>query len=322
MKRIFLVVVSLLLVLFSASCVQIVSVDISFDLAAVDAWDADLVLVAPGRSTSESALVINQALNELRDEITRKGGEATVEQQRIDENNNTPYKLSIRSATPEMINEGIFSYDVFTVQEVNGKRQVEFEMPASSLGVDDLTVTLRGKEILSHNGEKINNSTVRWTNPRGTLRAVVVEGRPVSWLGWLLLIGGIGMVGAAGVLWKNGKITIPNFAHQPAFRPAPPAAAQDIFWNDARPAYPPAVDREPTLRDAAPAAVPRHMPPPPHPYAQQADPLPTVPPAAPIPASAEPPAVMFCPNCGKPLPRAGRFCPGCGSQIIYPSNTH
>jgi hypothetical protein len=275
MKRTVLQVALLLLVLFCVSCVQIVSADATFTLAREDSWDADIILVAPGRPTSSSAVAVMQAMTIMEQNITGMGGEVTVEQQRVDENNNTPFKLSIRSASPEIINNSIFSYQVFTVQRVNGQRHVSFEMPASALSTQDVVITLRAKEIISHNGEKINRGTVRWINPREKMLATVVEGSPVNWTGWLLLLGGFGMVSTAGVLAARGKIPLPNLSTpRTSFgRQSLNAPIEDIFENDIRATTFASIEREPEM-DA-----------------------------------------MFCPECGNALPPGVDFCPGCGAKI-------
>lgn len=76
-----------------------------------------------------------------------------------------------------------------TVTEVEGKRQIFFSQPSSGSFMDasQYTLTLTGGEIISSNGQKIDNNTVQWTNPAGRMEAVLTEKGRFS-LGTLLLV--------------------------------------------------------------------------------------------------------------------------------------
>lgn len=93
--------------------------------------------------------------------------------------------------------------------EVEGGRQLYFSHPASRdfLDASQYTFTLNGGNIISSNGQKIDDRTVQWINPSGRMEAVFTEKGRLS-LGMLLLI--LALVAGAGssswFFWqKQGK---------------------------------------------------------------------------------------------------------------------
>lgn len=194
------------MIVLGSSCVPITSIDIEVALKQADSWDVDANLVTDGGSNQEGAILISQGLNELQAQLADSGLEMEWKQLSTDRDGNTPFEILMDDASPEIINSVFFSDGTLSIQEVDGERQVVFySEPLTSYIINDYSVTLKGKRVLSSNGEQIGGGTVRWVNPRGTMEAVLVEGRPGLSPDVQLLIVGALLIGAAVVYFAKTR---------------------------------------------------------------------------------------------------------------------
>lgn len=298
MKRVLLILVILLITATLASCVPLVSADFTFDLNSEESWDVEILLV----TTKDSEILLNTSLIELGRNAEDEGLEFTYEWLNNDRDGNRPVRINFNNMTPDEVNQS-FS-NSFTIETVNGQRQVSFYLvPNDYYDVQDYTYTLKGKKIISSNGQKKGAGAVTWVNPRQPMEAVLIEGRSGIGAGWILFLIGGGLVAAAVILFLRGQ--------RPA--PAPVYPVQGQYYPP-QPTWQPEATRQPEAQQPAAQqqAYGGAQPvPPAAAYSGNPPAYPAPQPPAPVEAA---PAQAFCTSCGFKLPPNAAFCPQCGSK--------
>jgi hypothetical protein len=119
------------------------------------------------------------------------------------------YAFDVKGEGYDLLNWVAFDGNAtFRTVEMSGRRQIQFQHFASRGLFSDLegyTLTLVGGEIISSNGQQLNQGTVQWVNPMGRMEAALTEkNRTVSGVIWLLLIGLVAG-GGGWYVWRRQR---------------------------------------------------------------------------------------------------------------------
>lgn len=100
--------------------------------------------------------------------------------------------------------------DIF-VEEVDGREAIHFRafVPQEIMLGGETTITLVGSEIISTNGNRVDEGTVQWVNPAGRLEAVLVgnsrfAANPLL-LPAALLAGAVVVLGGGYLVWSRTR---------------------------------------------------------------------------------------------------------------------
>jgi hypothetical protein len=201
MKKFSGFVIGAFLLFFCASCGALKSVDMEINLKRADRWDVRIDLLAIGGETQQALIAWPQLLSEWKTQLAQSGVEMEWEQLSADRDGNTPYQVRMPDADPDLLMNQVFNNGSFAIREVNGQRQVILNIPVDqTYYVSQYTVTLKGRQVITSNGEVVRKGVVRWTNPTEPMRAVMLEGSPGISGGAVLLVL-VGMLLAGGAYW-------------------------------------------------------------------------------------------------------------------------
>ncbi len=182
-----------------------------------ETWAAEMSIRLPAEAVAllGSTTELDQSIEEGVAEIQAMGADASWSSRR--EDTTLIYTIESSGDGYAVLQEAVFggNAEIYT-QNVGGEEQIYFAYDGGGdLSGAFFTLTLIGGEIISTNGQQIDDSTVQWANMYGTMEAVLVgKSRFNIWLILipLVLLGGIGVVALAG----GGLVFL---SRRPAFCP-------------------------------------------------------------------------------------------------------
>jgi hypothetical protein len=196
--RRYLLAVCLLLIL--TACVSALSADTRVTLRADENWEAQVEIVFAPEQAQLAAGQVEQALDQAVSDMQGQGIEASWRRDDQRRDGNVAYRVSAKGQGLDKLNAAFFdNRAALYVDESSGQRQIVFSYYSGglSLSVQRQTFTLVGGTIISSNGTLADSHTVVWTNPNGTMEAVLTEAPRYPWLSYALIgAGGVLLVGA------------------------------------------------------------------------------------------------------------------------------
>lgn len=168
-----------------------------------EAWAAEMSISLPAEAVAllGSTAELDQSIEDGVAEIRAMGADASWSSSR--EDTTLIYTIESSGEGYAVLQETVFggNAEIYS-QNVGGEEQIYFAYNGGGdLSGAFFTLTLVGGEIISSNGQQIDDSTVQWTNMYGPMEAVLVgKSRFNIWLVLipLVLLGGIGVVAVAG----------------------------------------------------------------------------------------------------------------------------
>jgi hypothetical protein len=186
--------------------IPILSTDTTLILSKDQGWSMEYVAVLP-QEASMLAQEYQASLDQMVQEARLKGITASWELLPPTANEtNLTYKVSFSGTSYDLLNQHVFQ-SVSLMADPSEKERAEFAFdPGFSLFSQGRqnTFTLKSSKILSTNGNLLNDGSVRWINPTGTMTATVSTAPDLTWLwGSLLGVGVLGLIIAgAGLMQK------------------------------------------------------------------------------------------------------------------------
>lgn len=164
-----------------------------------EAWKAEMEIRFP----ADLVALLAASPESLEAEIAQQVAEWEAEGAQVKWNSSREdatliYTFEVESEGLELLNEIVFEDNAtITATEVDGRRQINFSYFGSRnlVGANNDTLTLQGGEIISSNGEKLNNGTVQWANANGRMNAVLTEKSRSGFATFFLIVlvlGGLG----------------------------------------------------------------------------------------------------------------------------------
>jgi hypothetical protein len=177
MKRGLYFLVALLATFFLNACEGDVDQTVTFYRN--ELWEADVEMRIPGEVVALTGSIdeFEVRLDERIAQWEESGVRATWESNR--EDTTLIYTFHIEGQGLNRLRNTVFdgNGDLYVTVE-DGKRYVHFLYQAGSGLLGDLNayrLTLIGGEIISSNGNQLDNGMVQWTNPSGQIEAVLTE---------------------------------------------------------------------------------------------------------------------------------------------------
>jgi hypothetical protein len=293
LKRLLLAVIAITL-LSLAGCVQILSDELTIEMARENNWNVTEKIVVP----ASSAAIVENALNS--GELAPSTVDYSWERLDRDQQGNIPYQVKIKAVTYAQLNDLYFNGSAFSISEDDRSRRIvhfEREPDWQYKGSGSYTLTLKGSQVISSNGEVIGAGSVRWTDPQVKMVADMVEGKPgLAWQ-FVLMIAGAVLILIAVVLYFARQTSRPAYPPQGLVpQPVYPVAAAAIQ---------PAAGILPVAAAIQPAA--EVLP-------EAAGIQPEAADILPVAAAIQPAEKAFCPQCGTAFPAGAGFCPKCGAK--------
>jgi len=173
MKTIF----NLFSILFLTSCFPIISSNTELTLKSGENWELSNQFTISQTDAQLSGQMISQGLDEALNDMRDDGVDAEWEMLPIDDSGYVSYKITTRGVGYELLNDG-FGEPIVSPDETSGKRIINFYLKdGDNLEWDALhnSFTLNGGKIISHNGNLINNGSVKWVDHSGPMEAQLTE---------------------------------------------------------------------------------------------------------------------------------------------------
>lgn len=347
MKRTLFILFIFFSLLLSA-CVPILSTDTRLDLGGDEEWKILINLLLPALDAEANIIVLQTALSEALPKIQAQGIQVEWGSLDPDNNGDTPFLITMSGKGYSLLNDAIFDGEQVLSFDLSspGQKRILFNLqPTNDLfsSAAKTTFTLRGGKVVATNGTQLDDSTVQWTNPNGIMEAVIEEAGSTSWLGYLLLIvgGGLLVIAILGLRGAFKKRPVPGgyppIADTYSHLEAPPNLAADahreteVAPGQSTPTHQEIRDstsHEEIVVDSQAVMLPHADVYLTHPVESIED-ITAVPPEAPEPSEqegdtevlnidiSESPVIYpkFCARCGLPWPTGGNFCPRCGKPL-------
>ena len=194
------------LFILSITLIGCTDVNVTVDFFPHERWEADLEVIVPGDTLLRVATEqqVENQLSALAEQAEAYG--VRVQRSRSSRQGDVVYLM-------EMEGKGLYSLSQLAfggnaeiyVEELGGQRQIHFgQLINPELDFNSLSITLRGGNILSHNGYLIDQHTVTWRDPYGWIEATLTE-HPPDWVSLLIELGPY-IVGILGLLIAFGLL--------------------------------------------------------------------------------------------------------------------
>jgi len=207
--------------LFLTSCVSALSADTRVTLRADENWEAQVEIVFAPEQAQLVLAQVEQALNQAVSGMQSQGIEAGWQRDDQRKDGNVAYRVSAKGQGLDGLNAAFFdNRATLHVDESSAQRQIVFSYYASgpAFSVQQQTFTLIGGKIISSNGTQTDSHTIMWTNPTGTMEAVLTEAPRYPWLPYVV-------IGAGGVLLVAAIFGIVNVTRSRSGPVLPPVSA-------------------------------------------------------------------------------------------------
>jgi hypothetical protein len=216
MKSNLIIVIPIVFLLFLSASVPILSTDTQLALGRNENREIQVELLLPADSAQSTIDILQPTLSESLPELKKQGIEAEWKPLTADDNGNIPFMISMKGKGYDLLNDSIFDGEqVLQVDSASpGKKRFLFNLqPSSDLfnSAINTTFTLRGAKVVATNGNKLNANTVQWENQNNLMKAVLEEPGSPSWLGYLLLFvgGGLLVIAILGLFGSFKKQPLP-----------------------------------------------------------------------------------------------------------------
>ncbi|MCI0520798.1 MAG: zinc ribbon domain-containing protein [Chloroflexi bacterium] len=178
---------SLLLLITVTACIPIQSIDTQLTLGKEEAWEIEIRLALTPDGLAYASMIIPELSNWANGAI-QAGADASWEALEPQEGEGPVYLMKAKGVGYAILNSVVLDQEAVTVIEIDGKRHIQFYYQGSDLFgiVPQYQFTLKGGQVISTNGQQVNDSTVEWFNPVVPMEAVMREPSNLIWL-WLLL---------------------------------------------------------------------------------------------------------------------------------------
>lgn len=209
------------LVLISCDAQLDVDVQQTVTIRRNEAWEVDMNLRFAGELVDELSSQQDlgpegemELLREYFPDLARLGVEIDWETQTT-EFGDKIYEVHLEGEGLDTLKTAVFSDDThLEAVEVEGRRRIVLSHPVGypELLLRNYTLTLIGGEVISSNGQLIDDGSVRWVNPSGRIEAVITEKPTIRPFEIVLL--GVACVGVAFLVllvvtgvgfWANRK---------------------------------------------------------------------------------------------------------------------
>lgn len=203
MKKKLFSLISLGIVIISLTgCYGVIpKLDMALKLGANEAWEFEMIFEIPQSIYSMSGSDFESQFADLEQEAATNGYNFEWEISPPDEDGNLLISTVLDGKGYEILNNEIFESNVVSLQEIDGKEVLSFNLSTYSSGIGDIfllatesSFVLTGGKIQSTNGIQQNNNSVIWNNPGGVLSAEM-EPPSNNTLAYILIIGGLILVG-------------------------------------------------------------------------------------------------------------------------------
>lgn len=200
-KPIFKIWIVLVLATLLSSCgglFTILSTETELSLGGNQSWSIQYKIVLP----AEAELLVEQYQGSFDEQIANyraKGVNANwIRIQQQPNETNISYLISLSGQGYDTLNQVVFNGEQVLSPDRSIENQVAFNhLPRTSpfMKGRSNTFTLKSANVISSNGQVIENGKVQWVNPSGGMTAVVTVGSDLTLL-WIILlgVGGIGFI--------------------------------------------------------------------------------------------------------------------------------
>lgn len=190
-----LVLFLICLLLFS-SCTSILSSDVTLEVNKGEKWEIVIQATFSRDETMISDALMAETFNQMVQDAHTEGLESEWEKLPSDANGNDVYKITLGGEGYDLLNDQLGT-DLIVPDESSEDNVYRFYVPGGGFfGLDapESSFTLEGGKILSSNGIKINNKTVRWENHSGPMEATLTETSGNAWITFFVILIVIGAV--------------------------------------------------------------------------------------------------------------------------------
>jgi len=155
-----------------------------------ETWKANLKFIISEEAMASlgSPEMIENELRNFVAEAEQEGLKASWKSRQ--EDRGYQYDINIEGQDLSLLNEVVFEGNArINRVEIDGSQAISFTaaMTGDILSANQNTVTIHGGEILNGNGTMINDGTIQWVNPTGTIEATLIPKGKFN-LGTLLII--------------------------------------------------------------------------------------------------------------------------------------
>lgn len=202
----------LILAIFSlgillSGCMPTRSFDTVIELKTNEDWILTFVVSFDKDSVQHYGEVIKQNIDSSISQINRDSINVSWKQGEENKEGTIPFIITINGSGIKNLNKYIFNEEFITINLSENFPRYVISIPPSFYRIDaeQYSVTIKGGRIISTNGVKINDNTVKWENPRKVLTVIMEKPKVgVSWyiIGVLSLVLSLLMIGASVILVK------------------------------------------------------------------------------------------------------------------------
>lgn len=282
----------IIMVLLTTGCISLISSEGKLRLGPGEKWDLNLEFLIRSEDAQGYGPTIAQALDRMVQSAVGNGAQSSWDQKAPDSQGNVLYTIQFKGTGYATFNSVFVGSAVINKSETDGEEIISFYMNPLDGGASyETSFELVGGNILSTNGSKQTNTSVRWDSAMA-MEAVMEppnsSGTAVFWIfiGIMLVVGFIG--NRAG--W---------FRKQPS--------------PELRPSYPQSTDQLSPTRSTWQEATPSPV----QSSAQLAENESPIQETDSENTSRQDHSIVehsFCPNCGAVWVQNARFCNRCGFQ--------
>ena len=175
------------LFILSITLIGCTDVNVTVDFFPNERWEAALEVIVPGDTLLRAATEqqVENQLSALAEQAEAYG--VRVQRSRSSRQGDFVYLMEMEGSGLHSLSQLAFggSAEIY-VEQVGGQRQIHFgQLINPELDFNSLTITLRGGNILAHNGYLIDQHTVTWRDPYGWVEATLTE-HPLDWVSLLI----------------------------------------------------------------------------------------------------------------------------------------
>jgi hypothetical protein len=174
-------------------------------------WRAEILLEVP---TSSLAFIgspeqLETSFDESVQDAVEMGVDASWRSKNVE--GAILYTFDLEGQGLDTLKDTVFeSSTELSAVETGGERQIIFSDRVSSdlLSAGNNTLTLKGGEIVSSNGQVLDRGTVQWVNPSGRLEAVLTEKGGFNIAGLLIVFVFGGAIAGAFFYWRSQQQSV------------------------------------------------------------------------------------------------------------------
>lgn len=194
LKLRFSTIVVILSVIITSCGAPVKETQINIILSANEKWEASYFIAF----TEESFALIESQLSQELDKMVSQAKEKDIDMEwhileRFD--GNIPFVINIKSKGYQQLGQVNFGDEnVIRIIEKNKQKTLVFELENNNelfLEAASRSLSISGGKVISHNGIKVDENTVRWNNPTGVMYAELEMPGIINWLPYSLILLGV-----------------------------------------------------------------------------------------------------------------------------------